>query len=89
MTPVAASWGEANFDGELLTLGETSEKDGVVGMGAGGTKILDGETDFFAAARVDEAVGDEVFATFALDARCSGEVPAGRLLGTVDGTATE
>ena len=89
MTPELCGWREGGFGGEELRAGEACEEDGGGGAGtaAGGTKGLDWETGFFAAARAGEAVCEGGFAIFGPGERCSAGVSAGRLAGIVDGTA--
>lgn len=89
MTPESCGWRGGGFGGEELRVGEACEEDGGggAGMAAGGTKGLDWETGFFAAARAGDAVCEGGFAIFGPGERCSAGVSAERLAGIVDGTA--
>jgi hypothetical protein len=87
MIPGSGGSRGGGFGGEEWRNGEDNKEGGGATAVAGGTKGLDWGIGLFAAARAGEAVCEGGLAIFGPGERCSAGVSAGRLAGTVDGTA--
>lgn len=89
MMPGSGGSRGGGFGGEEWRDGEDNKEVGGATAVAGGTKELelDWGIGFFAAARAGEVVCEGGLAIFGPGERCSAGVSAGRLAGTVDGTA--